>query len=44
MRTIPVDSVIVIENGVAGAFEIVDETASPADAWFHMRAKSLLTR
>jgi hypothetical protein len=44
MRTIPVDSVIVTENGVAGAFEIVDETASPADAWFRMRAQSLLTR
>jgi hypothetical protein len=32
MPTIPVDSVIVTENGVAAAFEIDDETASPADA------------
>jgi len=44
MRTIPVDSVIVTENGVAAALEIVDKTASPADDWFSMRAKSLLTR
>jgi len=44
MRTIPVDSVIVTENGVSAAFEIVDETASPDDAWFRMRAQSLSTR
>jgi hypothetical protein len=44
MRTIPVDSVIITENGVAAALEIVDETASPADAWFRMCAESLLTR
>jgi hypothetical protein len=44
MRTIPVDSVIVTKNRVADAFEIVDETASPADAWLCMRAQSLLTR
>jgi hypothetical protein len=44
MRTIPSDSVIVTENGVAAALEIVDETASPADALFHMCAQSLLTR
>jgi hypothetical protein len=44
MRTIPVDSVIITENGVAAALEIVDETASPADDWFRMRAQSLLTR
>jgi len=44
MRTIPVDSVIVSENEVAAALEIVDETTSPADDWFHMHAQSLLTR
>ena len=44
VRTIPVDSVIVTENGVAAALYIVDETASPADALFRMRAQSLLTR
>jgi len=43
VRTIPVDSVIVTEHGVA-ALEIVDETAAPADALFRMRAQSLLTR
>jgi hypothetical protein len=37
MRTIPVDSVIVNENGLAAAFEIVHETPSPADAWLRMR-------
>ena len=40
VRTIPVDSVIVTENGVAAALEIVDKTASPADALFCMRAQS----
>jgi hypothetical protein len=44
VRTIPGDSVIITENGVAAALEIVDETASPADALFRMRAQSLLTR
>jgi hypothetical protein len=44
VRKIPVDSVIVTKNGVAAALEIVDETASPADALFRMRAQSLLTR
>ena len=44
MRTIPVDSVIVTENGVVADLEIVDETASEADAWLRMRAQSLLTR
>ena len=44
MRTIPVDSVIVSENEVAAALEIVDETTSKADAWLHMHAQSLLTR
>ena len=38
MRTILVDSVIITENGVAASLEIVDETASPGDAWFRMRA------
>ena len=42
--TIPGDLVIITENGVAAALEIVDETASPADALFRMRAQSLLTR
>jgi len=44
MRTIHGDSVIVTENGVAADLEIVDETASPDDAWFRMRAQSLSTR
>jgi hypothetical protein len=44
VRTILVDSVIVPENGVAVALEIVDETASPADGWLHMRAQSVVTR
>jgi hypothetical protein len=38
VRTIPVDSLILTENGVAAALEIVDETASAVDAWFCMRA------
>jgi len=38
MRTIPVDSVIATENGVAAALEIVAETASPAEALFRTRA------
>jgi hypothetical protein len=44
VRTIPGDSVIVTEYGVVAALEIADETASPADALFRMRAQSLLTR
>ena len=44
MRTIPVDSVIVTEHEVAAALEIVDETASEADAWLRMHAQSFLTR
>jgi hypothetical protein len=44
MRTIHVDSIIITENGVAAALEIVDETTSPVDAWLRMRAQSLLTR
>ena len=44
VRKIPGDSVIVTENGVAAALEIVNETASKADAWIRMRAQSLLTR
>jgi hypothetical protein len=44
VRTIPIDSVIVTENWVAADLEIVDETASKADAWLCMHAQSLLTR
>jgi hypothetical protein len=44
VRTIPGDLVIVNENGVAAALEIVDEIASPSDALFRLRAQSLLTR
>ena len=44
VRTIPGDLVIVTENGVAAALENFDETASPSDALFRMRAHSLLTR
>jgi hypothetical protein len=44
LHTFPVDSVIVTENRVAAALEIVDKTDSPADDWFSMRAQSLLTR
>jgi len=41
---IPVDSIIVTENVVAADLEIVAETASPAEARFSTRARSLLTR
>jgi hypothetical protein len=41
---IPIDSIIVTENGVAADMEIIAETASPAEARFSMRAWSLLTR
>jgi hypothetical protein len=44
VRTIPIDSVIVTENWVAADLEIVDETASKADAWLCMHTQSLLTR
>jgi hypothetical protein len=44
VRTIPGDLVIVNENGVAAALEIVDEIPSPSDALFRLRAQSLLTR
>jgi len=41
---IPVDSIIVTENGVAADLEIVAETASPAEARFCTRAQCLMTR
>jgi len=44
VRTIPVDSVIVNENIVAAALEIIAENASLAEARFRTRAQSLLTR
>jgi hypothetical protein len=33
MHTVPVDSVIVTENIVADALEIINETAYTAEAW-----------
>jgi hypothetical protein len=43
-HTVHVDSEIDTENWVAADSKIVIETASPADAWFRLRAQSLLTR
>jgi hypothetical protein len=36
-HTVPIDSKIVKENGVAAHSEIFTETVSKADAWIHER-------
>jgi hypothetical protein len=39
----PVDSENVNENGVGGAWEIINETTSEGDAWIRQRDQPLLT-
>jgi hypothetical protein len=41
--TVPVDSEIITESGVAADSENINDSASKADAWIRQRTKSLLT-